>query len=890
MFRLSSHRSAKPRSDASQSLAGPTEESKNVQIFIRRISLKQKWRTGLVHSLPILLVIALPILFTSELWVDVWNGTRPRAWDGSGHFALAQLYSQSVFPDTFGWTPAYFTGMPIPNFYPPLFYWCVALLHHLHLVPFATAFKINLVLPVLLLPAAIWTLAWRVSDKSRMVATCAACAILPLLVDHRFSNNTGLLGLSYSGTFIYGLYSQTLGFILLVAWYVSYSNKRQQCWRVALSSILLALAVLANFFGGATACIFIGTIIYQDLATLYLSDPSSRKQAGHKLLAHVSSPLIALCLTLFWLWPMMNAYDYFVTRPQAVPFSALVTPAILAWYLLALVGVFLWLNRPTDLMGPYLVGCLILEVCVFFGATVAPRWFPLQPQRFSSTLNFLLAVPVGYTLSLAFQMVRTDLVAITARKRIVSNGAASQQPNTTSYAIRFLRIAPLLLVVPLVGWWIASPSYRIAFYQTSNNDRIDPMLSFAQQHKDGRYLVEVPLFVDAETAFDGRALDAYLGLQGNEALAFSFREASPSVIFIDPLVSAFSLQSIAFGVSSTLISDSDFAQQPLAEHLDQARFIGVRYLVISSAVMKSRLEREHSIAARHDFGRWSIFELAEHIPNVRPLAFKPALLVTNMSVKARRRTDYGFVRFAEEQFADNWFDVLLARAPQTKIDRLQVPDGFGALVIDTYDCDDEGRAYENLLKFAQSRPLILLASDAPLFHHINNTVGDFRNAEIISREIEPPGEWLESNEPTSSYRNSSGRKVWKAIRQTLDSHKTPIDSFPSLNMAIKIGPKNMSIDTGAMLMNEVPVLIGTTYHPNWVRADKGPIYAATPFFMLTFVQHQTLLSYERQPTEWLSMILSASALLVLGCSLIWNNRKRLFSRSYDGNPPSADNK
>ena len=831
---------------------------------MRRINM-QKWRARLLNSLPILLVTALPILFTTSLWVDIWNGTLPRGWDSSGHFALAQLYSQSIFPDTFGWTPAFFTGMPLPNFYPPLFYWSIALLAHLQLVSFATAFKIGLVLPVLLLPAAIWLLAWRVSDRNRIVATCAACAILPLLVDHRFSNNTGLLGLSYSGTFIYGLYSQTLGFVLLIAWYVTYSSKHQQPWRVALSSILLALAVLANFFGGATAVIFIATIIYQDLQTLYHSEPNSRKPALRKLLAHVASPLIAFSLSLFWLWPMFNAYDYFVTRPQAVPFSALVTPAILVWYMLALVGIFLWLNRPTDLMGPFLVGCLILEVCVFFGATMAPRWFPLQPQRFSMTLNFLLAVPVGYALSFVFQLIRTDLVALMARRRIV---------------FRSLRIALVLSIIPVVSWWVATPSFELAFYQPSNSARIDLILDFAQQHKDGRYLVEVPSFAEAETAFDGRALNAYLGLQGNETLAFSFREASPNVLFIDPLVSAFSLQSAAFGISSTLVNDSDFASQPLAAHLDQARFMGARYLVISSALMKDRLAREQNLGARHDFGQWSIYELANHIPNVRPLAFKPALLVTNTSVKARRETDYGFIRFAEEQFSDNWFDVLLARSPETKIDRLEVPDGFGALVIDTYDCDDESRAYEKLRGLAQSRPLILLASDAPLFKRINNTLRDFPNAEIISREIEPAGEWLESNEPTTSFRDSAGRKVWKAIRQTLDSHKTPIDNFSSLHMSIGMGQNNMSIDPSEMLMKEVPVLIGTTYHPNWVRADKGPIYTATPFFMLTFVQHQTLLSYERQPTEWLSMILSGGALLLLGFSLLWNYRQRFFSRSY----------
>jgi hypothetical protein len=848
--------------------------------------LKHKWVTPGLRLLPIVGVTVLPLLFAGELRQVVWNGVRPRAWDGSGHFAVAQLYSQSIFPDTFGWTPAFFDGMPVPNFYPPLFYWSVALLHHSHLVSFLTAFKLAVVVPVLMLPAAIWILGWRVSDKNRTVATCAACAILPLLVDYRFSNNTGLLGLSYSGTFIYGLYSQTLGFVLLIAWYVSYSSKRQQAWRFALSTVLLALAVLANFFSGATAAIFIATTAYQDFTTLRTaSDMSSRQQARRALLAHLVSPLIAFCLTLFWLGPMLNAYDYFVTRPQAVPFSALVTPAVVVWYLLALIGVFIWLERPTNLMGPYLVACLILEVAVFLAATAAPRWLPLYPPRFAMTLNFLLAVPVGYTLSFGFQLVRTDLVAIADRRKMIKTGMGSQHPGFIVSAIRTLRIALLLLVVPFVVWWITPLSYRVAFYQTSNNSPIDPVLAFALSHKDGRYLVEVPSFNDAEASFDGRALNSYLGLQGNEALTVFFREASPSVIFIDPLVNAFSVQSGAYGVSSVLVDDSDFAQQPIANHLDQARFIGVRYLVVNSNHAKIRLDQANDIVARHDFGQWSIFELHNELPKVRKLAFKPALLVSHLSLKARRRTEYGFIRFAEEQFADSWFDVLLAFSAENKIDRLQVPDGFGALVIDTYDCDDESRAYEMLRKFAQTRPLILLANDTPLFHRISNTISDFPKAEIIMRELEPPGEWLESNEPTTNYRESDGRKVWKEIRQKLDSHKAAVENSTPLNMnvAIKTGQTEMTIEPGAVPTDEVPVLIGTTYHPNWVREDKGPIYAATPFFMLTFVRHQTRLTFRRRPFDWLSLIISASALLGLGGFMIWSYRQRLRSRWHERN-------
>ena len=74
----------------------------------------------------ILYLTLLPIVLCHYLLFDMWQSGVPRAWDGTGHYGIAQIYSQSIFPDTFGWTNAHLGGMPFPNFYPPLFFWCVA--------------------------------------------------------------------------------------------------------------------------------------------------------------------------------------------------------------------------------------------------------------------------------------------------------------------------------------------------------------------------------------------------------------------------------------------------------------------------------------------------------------------------------------------------------------------------------------------------------------------------------------------------------------------------------------------------------------------------------------------------------------------------------------------
>jgi hypothetical protein len=124
---------------------------------------------------------------------------------------LVQIYDGAIFPDTFGWTNAYFAGMSFPNFYPPLFHWLVALIHHTHLVSFATSFKLVMALPILLIPAAFWFFRLGPRRKGFPEAFSVAIASMVLLtLGEVFQPNTGL---DMSSTILDGFYTQPLGFL-----------------------------------------------------------------------------------------------------------------------------------------------------------------------------------------------------------------------------------------------------------------------------------------------------------------------------------------------------------------------------------------------------------------------------------------------------------------------------------------------------------------------------------------------------------------------------------------------------------------------------------------------------------------------------------------------------
>ena len=795
---------------------------------------------------PVALVTLFPVALMSNFWLEVWRGVRSRATDGSGHWGVAQIYDAGIFPDTFGWTHAYFGGMPFPNFYPPLFHWLVGLLNAAGLSQ-AAAFKIVLVVPVLLIPAAVWFLAWRLTGGSDRVATCAACACVMLLVNMYFQ--TSPCGLDYASTFVAGFYTQPPGFVLLLAWFALYVGAGRSRLSNALSCALLALTVLSNFFNAFTSAMLIAATLALDIRTLRRAkDEASRREARRKLLTHFVTPLVAFALCLFWLVPMFGTYEFFVTRPLLVPLGNLISPWLWCWYVVAAAGVALWLRKAGEGARAYLLTLLGLAACVVFASTLAPPWFPLQAFRFFSKLNFLLAIPVGVALAAALDFFKVSVTS----------------PRGTWAVARHVAVTVLALCA--FGVFQSSrPTGGMAFYAPEENERVEAVLRFAWDHRDGRYLVEVLDVNRNPLQADGPALNAYLGAQGNETLSVVYREASPNSIFFNPLVNSLSEGKDSFGISSVLADDLDFASQPVSRQLERARLLGVRYLLVESDAAKAKLAGEPSVVARYDFDRWSIFELGGDVaPRARALSYMPALVVSDFSVKSRRRNDFDFVRLAEEQFADGWFEVLLARSPERKIDRLDGLENFGALVVDTYDCDDEGRAFDLLRDYSRRHALVLLASDAPLFRRVRASLSEFPRAHVVERpRAGPPGGRVGSFCGSYKDAHSAQRQLWRDVRAALEREKTAVEGSAA-SVSVVVGKNELSLALDAPRASEdVPVLVSTTYSPRWRAREGNRVYAATPFFMLTFARGPVHLYYGRDAVDRAGLWASGFTLLAL---------------------------
>jgi hypothetical protein len=641
-----------------------------------------------------------------------------------------------------------------------------------------------------------------------------------------------------------------------------------------LSCLLLASAALANFCVAVIAALFAAvTLLFDSVKYLRAArrrgDAGAASEARTVLLAHLLCPAVSLGLTLFWAVPMLATYKYFVTRPYF--FSPLQMISTIMWglYALAAAGVVCWVRRPTTVMWPYLLSCLTIIVGFLFAGTVAPHWFPLQPPRFLGTLN----VPAGFA-GAAFYRSLADTLRPANRS---GQASAAQGSAPAGSFISLTGVALVLIIVADAFIFIEPPPTDMAFYPEEGLAAVSGVLGFGQTHRDGRYLVEADL-PNGAVKFDARAINAYLGAQGNQTLSAVFHEASPNALFLLPTADAFSGFPDTFGISSVLADDLDFAEQPLSQHIRRAQSLGVRYLVVYSQGVKGRLELEPAVGAHQDFGGWSVFELkGDPAPPARVLPFRPALVVSSLTLKERRRGEYNFIRFAEEQFADGWFGVLLARSPEMKIDRLRDLDQFGALVLDSYECDDEELAYRLLRDYASRRVLVLLSSEADLFKRIRANRAEFPLAEFVERQASAEDDGvLDATEPTFRYKSTAIRKEWALIRRALERGKVPTETGEA-NVPAEVGLREIRLSgLTTSSADTLPVLVNSTYHPNWQRDDRGEIYAVTPFNMLLFTRQPTRLFYGRRALDEVGIWLSACVFASLILFTCWHYRRQLF--------------
>lgn len=166
-----------------------------------------------------------------------------------------------------------------------------------------------------------------------------------------------------------------------------------------------------------------------------------------------------------------------------------------------------------------------------------------------------------------------------------------------------------------------------------------------------------------------------------------------------------------------------------------------------------------------------------------------------------------------------------------------------------------------------------LSADDALFRRIQSARSEFPLLEIIDRPAEEAGETIDALKPAYHYNLSSIRQQWQKIRDVLVRNKIPTNRAP-LSITGEIGQNNIKLTASSnQPPGASPVLIANTFHPNWQRTGGESIYAATPFYMLTFVDQSASIAYSRRWFDRVGLWISAGSFLLLCLFTAWSRRR-----------------
>jgi hypothetical protein len=229
------------------------------------------------------------------------------------------------------------------------------------------------------------------------------------------------------------------------------------------------------------------------------------------------------------------------------------------------------------------------------------------------------------------------------------------------------------------------------------------------------------------------------------------------------------------------------------------------------------------------------------------------------SSKLTRRCDYHFLRPAEEEFISP--GVPIAFHPDYGADQLPDPELFSGLVAESYRYRDMSAAFEQIKRFARTKPTVLVEADDPLFRVLRERRPEMANVSVVSREPTNDDRWIGIGGRPFSYRQNAVRQTWHKVKAALQPELARQETAPSASCELTRIPNGMRIRCHGN-HGPVPVSVNASFHPNWQRADARPVLMLAPSLIYTEVQDTAELRFRRGRADLVALFLSPLTLVL----------------------------
>lgn len=689
------------------------KSNKKINIFEKYFEkIPLKTRNIFTKYLPLLILLLVTLFYTFSFFKGYIKSDVIGGWDGAQHYAMNKIYSDKIFPNFSGIVKEWYAGTPWPTFYPPLFTYSMAVIAHVLPFTYFDIFKYLFLILTFTFPLLIYYLTSKL-ELTKIERLLASLFSILYLVSS--GDQAGTLGITMGGTFENGLYPQFFAFFFFILWLIFFFDCFKSKKKTILSLIFFSLVLISNVHVAEPAMIVWGVVVLS--RTRFLRD--------YKLLfKYVLHLVISIGLVSFWYIPLLQNNSYFLTQaignvPLYVALLSMIVPLLGS----ILSGIYSIKNRLNNISIIFVSALLILLVTVLPLANIFPS-IPLQPFRI---------LPIAYL----FLMILAPKGILIFLDRMSLKGVSKI-------------IAFIIILLPILYWYPPVDHSITGIYSLSDSEK--DMVKYVSELKGGRSIFEV--WTDpTPTPYLPKAmqpthfiLSALVGAEGkSETLWGAFRESSLLSPFAQPLRNSFSLQHESYGITCWLCTDesnlggfraNEFYSQPLKNHIDRAKYLGVKYIVIRSDFEKKRIELDSNglIKLNKTFGNWNIYEiLGDNILSPITLEHEPILTFANLNPKIRTAQGdlaYDYLRLNEEWFFYSDFSSPLAMAKNLNIDENLDYTRFKVTFITNYQYKDYVKAEKVLTEYAKNNYLYLLSSNDKLFTSLTSNM-DIKDHVIV---------------------------------------------------------------------------------------------------------------------------------------------------------------
>lgn len=329
----------------------------------------------IVNLLVMFLIFAFLLsYFKPELML---SETTTTGGDTPSHHYIVQYLRDYLLPEgkIIGWSPGWYAGFPLFQFYFPLPYILMALLSYI--IPFLIAFKLITVFGVFLLPVCAF-FSFKIMDFKFPLPAIAAIFTLPFLFLEAYSMYGGNIPSTLAGEF-----QQSLSMSLMVLSFgLLYKGIRTKKYTVK-NAVLISLVALSHIF----------PLIVEAISSIFFLF-SKRLLENFRYLLKVF--LLAFMLLGFWIVPffLKTGFSTSYNWSQVRDIGLLFPGALIPFYILTIFGVYRCIRSRDSRIGFFLFSILV-SALLFLILPDGQIW----NVRFLPTVHLFSLLVAAYALS-----------------------------------------------------------------------------------------------------------------------------------------------------------------------------------------------------------------------------------------------------------------------------------------------------------------------------------------------------------------------------------------------------------------------------------------------------------------------------------------------------------